>query len=147
VTVTLDLQTLKGAGGEADFDLVGPITAETARFVACDASVSRIVLNAKSEPLDVGRRTPVVPAPLRRAVVTRDRHCRFPGCDRPHAWCDAHHIVHWADGGATSLANLILLCRRYHRLIHGGGFRVFVNEGSPEFRRPDESILHGLPAP
>ena len=59
-----------------------------------------------------------MPAPMRRALVARDRGYRFPGCDRPEQWCDAHHIVHWANGGATSVDNLVLLCRRHHRLAH-----------------------------
>jgi hypothetical protein len=58
------------------------------------------------------------PGDLRRAVLARDRTCRFPGCDRPHAWCNAHHVVHRADGGVTSLSKLVLLCRRHHRLVH-----------------------------
>jgi len=53
---------------------------------------------------------------MRRGVIVRDRSCRFPGCDRPHTWCDAHHVVHWADGGPTAASNLLLLCRRHHRL-------------------------------
>ena len=92
----------------------------TARRLACDASVMRVVLSERSEPLDVGRRSKVVPPSMRRAVIVRDRRCRFPGCDRPHTWCDAHHIVHWADGGSTALSNLILLCRQHHRAIHAG---------------------------
>jgi hypothetical protein len=102
----------------------------------------RVVLSGRSEPLDVGRRTKVVPPSLRRAVIVRDRTCRFPGCDRPHTWCDAHHVVHWADGGPTGLPNLLLLCRPHHRLIHRpGGFRAEMHEGRPVFRRPDGSML------
>ncbi len=142
VTVTMDLEALSGRPGTAEFDLTGPIRGETARMIACDASVSRVITGTRSEPLDVGRRTSVVSPALRRAVVVRDRHCRFPGCDRPQAWCDAHHVQHWADGGPTALANLILLCRRHHRLVHErGGFRLEPIEGRPVFRRPDGSIL------
>src|SRR5207237_9722099 len=111
------------AGGRSEVVQVGPSDPGVARRWACDATVSRVVTMGKSEPLDIGRRTPTVPVPLRRAVVVRDRRCRFPGCDRPPPWCDAHHIVHWVDGGATALANLMLLCRRHHRLIpRPGGF-------------------------
>jgi hypothetical protein len=121
---------------------VGPVRSELARRLACDASLMRVVMNGRSEPLDVGRRTPVVSAAIRRAVIVRDRGCRFPGCDRPQAWCDAHHVVHWADGGPTSLANLLLLCRRHHGMVHrSGGFGLELLEGRPVFRRPDGSIL------
>jgi hypothetical protein len=142
VTVTVDLAALSGRSGTAELDLTGPIRGETARLLACDASVSRVITGPRSEPLDVGRRTPVVSAAMRRAVVVRDRRCRFPGCDRPHSWCDAHHVAHWADGGATALANLILLCRRHHRLLHErGGFHVEMSNGQPLFHRPDGTIL------
>jgi hypothetical protein len=126
----------------AELDRAGPASVDAARRLACDASVTRVVLGAPSEPLDVGRRTAVVPVALRRAVVVRDRRCRFPGCDRPHDWCDAHHVVHWADGGPTALANLLLLCRRHHRLIHArGGFRLSLEDGRPVFRRPDGTLI------
>jgi hypothetical protein len=108
----------------------------------------RVVLSARSEPLDVGRRTSVVPPSLRRAVVVRDGGCRFPGCDRPPPWCDAHHVDHWADGGATSLADLLLLCRRHHRLVHRpGGFGLRLVGGLPVFRRSDGSVLEGRGPP
>jgi hypothetical protein len=104
--------------------------------------VRRVVLGPGSEPLDVGRRTSVVPAAMRRAVIVRDHHCRFPGCDRPQAWCDAHHVVHWADGGPTAVHNLLLVCRRHHRMVHApGGFGLTLEDGSPVFRRPDGSVL------
>lgn len=141
VTVTVDLAALEGrAGTVCEFDDVGPISPETARRWACDASLSRVITRGNSEPLDVGRRTSVVPAALRRAVGVRDRHCRFPGCDRPPGWCDAHHVRHWADGGETALPNLTLLCRPHHRLVHRG-FRVDVADGKPVFFRPDGSPL------
>ena len=144
VTVTVDLQTLEGRlptpGSGAELEDVGPISSEAARRLACDASVSRVITKGASEPLDVGRRTQVVPAGIRRAVVVRDRGCRFPGCDRPQGWTDAHHVVHWAHGGDTALSNLVLLCRRHHRLVHHG-FGLEMANGRPRFFRPDGTVL------
>ncbi|HZD16670.1 MAG TPA: DUF222 domain-containing protein [Actinomycetota bacterium] len=110
VTVTVDLETLAGrVGRRCELDEAGVITPEAARRLACDASVARVITAGRSEPLDVGRRTPVVSPALRRALVVRDGGCRFPGRERPQAWCDAHHVRHWADGGPTALSNLVLL--------------------------------------
>jgi hypothetical protein len=126
----------------AEFDHTGPVAAATVRQLACDAAVMRVVMDGRSQPLDVGRRTPVIPPPMRRAVIVRDRTCRFPDCERPHAWCDAHHVVHRADGGPTSASNLLLLCRRHHRMMHRSGvFGVELVDGVPVFRRPDGSVL------
>ena len=116
----------------------------TASRLCCDAAISRIVLAADSHPLDIGRTTRTVPDPMRRAVITRDRHCRFPGCRRPSRWCDAHHIVRWSNGGPTSVDNLILLCRHHHTLVH----TQFGLEGSgrdPKFTRPDGTPLPNSP--
>lgn len=144
MTVTVGVEALRELRASAELDHVGPVQPEMAKRLACDASILRIVMAGPSEPLDVGRRTPVVSPALRRAVIARDRCCRFPGCDRPATWCDAHHVVHWADGGATSLGNLVLLCRRHHRMLHErGGFRLDVEDGRAVFRRPDGSILEG----
>jgi hypothetical protein len=143
ITLTVSAEALAGGGGVRETDHVGPIPIGTARRLACDASVMRVVLSERSEPLDVGRRSKVVPPSLRRAVIVRDRRCRFPGCDRPHTWCDAHHVVHWADGGPTALSNLILLCRQHHRAIHAGRARLDMDDGLPVFRRPDGSRLGG----
>ena len=76
---------------------------------------------APTQPLEVGRATRVVSAAQRAALAVRDGGCRFPGCDRPPAWCEAHHLRHWLHGGATDLANLVLLCRAHHRAVHEGG--------------------------
>ncbi len=95
-----------------------PVPAETARRIACDCSLTPIV---DGEPYETSR---VVPGAMRRALAARDKHCRFPGCDLPPAWTDAHHIQHWADGGPTKLFNLILMCRRHHRLLHEGRWRL-----------------------
>jgi hypothetical protein len=149
VTVMVDVDGLRGEPvTTSELDHVGPVSPEAARRLACDASLMRVVMAGRSEPLDVGRRTPVVPSAMRRAVIVRDRHCRFPGCDRPHTWCDAHHVVHWADGGPTAAKNLLLLCRKHHRKTHErGGFRVELHEGRAVFRRPDGSVLEDRAPP
>lgn len=141
ITVTMDIEALqRRAGRRCELDDAGHITTEAARRLACDASVSRVIMRGATEPLEVGRRTPVVPAPLRRAVVVRDRTCRFPGCGRPQSWCDAHHVRHWADGGETALGNLLLLCRPHHRMVHFG-FGIKMVQGEPVFFRPDGTVL------
>ena len=144
VTVTVGLAALEARRGAGDLRDTGVVMAEDARRIACDAMVTRVVTRGRSEPLDVGRQTPVVPTALRPAVGVRDRGCRFPGCDRADGWCDAHHVIHWADGGPTSLANLVLLCRRHHRLVHER-FGLRMLDGRPVFTRPDGSILMARP--
>jgi hypothetical protein len=119
INVHADVEALQGHGGglhETDDGVV--LDTESVRQLACDASVSRVVFGPDSEVLDVGRKTRVIPAGLRRAVVARDRHCIAPGCGRPSRWCDVHHIVSWADGGETVIGNLCLLCRYHHTLLH-----------------------------
>jgi Domain of unknown function (DUF222)/HNH endonuclease len=111
-------------GGEGGCELAdGPsLAAETARRLACDAGLVRLT-ERDGETLSVGRKTRAVPPALRRALRARDRGCRFPGCEN-HRFVDAHHVRHWADGGETGLDNLVLLCRRHHRLVHEGGYSV-----------------------
>jgi hypothetical protein len=79
---------------------------------------------APTQPLEVGRATRVVAPAQRTALTVRDGGCRFPGCDRPVAWCDAHHLRHWLHGGPTDLGNLVLLCRGHHHAVHEGGWRL-----------------------
>ena len=85
VTVTVSLEALRDLEGSAELDHAGPLTVEVAPRLACGASIVRAVRAGASEPLDLGRMTPVPSAAQRRAVILRDRHCRFPGCDRPPA--------------------------------------------------------------
>ena len=121
LSVHVDLAALDGqAGGLHETEEGVVLEVETVRQIACDASVSRIVFGAGSEVLDVGRKSRVVPAGMRRAVVARDRHCVAPRCRRSARWCDVHHIISWADGGETAVANLCLLCRYHHTLLHLG---------------------------
>jgi hypothetical protein len=100
----------------------GPhVTAETSRRIGCDCSVVGIKEDENGEPLAIGRRSRSIPPPMRRALGVRDGGCRFPGCTNTR-FVDGHHIRHWADGGETSLDNLVLLCRHHHHLVHEGGF-------------------------
>ncbi len=102
VLVLTDLDALQGHGGGVHETANGQVlTPSQVRWYACDCTVSRIILGPDSEPLDIGRATRIIPPAMRRALIARDRHCQHPGCDRDHRWCDAHHIQHWADGGAT----------------------------------------------
>lgn len=116
LVLTLTPADLAG-DGLVDLD-TGPISAETARRLTCDCSLTPVALNGDGKVVAVGRRTRLVPPVLRRAVAQRDGGCTHPGCDIPACWCDAHHIRHWAQGGATTAGNLKLLCRRHHRLEH-----------------------------
>jgi len=121
-------------------------TAETSRRMACDASLVRLVKDPKGEPLSIGRKSRTIPPPMRRALIARDKGCRFPGCTHTR-FVDGHHIEHWANGGETSLGNLVLLCRHHHRLVHEGGFtctRRF--RGNVEFRDPEGVLLSNEPA-
>lgn len=119
VTVHVDLDAVAGKPGGLHETTGGQVVdVESIRQLACDSSLARIVFDPESEIIDIGRKTRVISPALRRAVVARDRHCVYSGCDRDATWCDLHHIVHWADGGETVLANLCLLCRYHHTLIH-----------------------------
>ncbi|HEV7727472.1 MAG TPA: DUF222 domain-containing protein, partial [Modestobacter sp.] len=110
--------------GAASTGFGATISAARARWAACDATVSRMVLGPEGLPLDVGREKRVVPPHIRRAVERRDRHCVFAGCGAPTHWCDVHHLLEWVrDQGETSLENSALLCERHHTKVHHG-FRV-----------------------
>jgi hypothetical protein len=109
------------AAAETGFGTV--ISAARARWVACDADITRIVLGPDGEPLDVGRTQRLVPPAIRKAVELRDGHCVFAGCDAPHWWSEVHHVVEWMYGGRTNLDNSALLCERHHTQVHHG-FRV-----------------------
>jgi hypothetical protein len=96
--------------------------------MSCDCSVVHWHEKENGEPLSIGRKSRTIPPALRRALQRRDGGCRFPGCSCKR-FVDAHHIRHWADGGETSMDNLVLLCRKHHRLVHEGGFGVHTEVG------------------
>jgi hypothetical protein len=120
------------------------VSAQTSQRLLCDASVVVMQHSADGPVLDVGRRTRTVPAAIRRAVESRDLNCMFPGCTSRR--CDAHHLHPWALGGATSLTQLTRLCRRHHRAVHEGGFRVVRRaDGQLDWFRPDGRRLQIAP--
>ncbi|HVQ19063.1 MAG TPA: DUF222 domain-containing protein [Actinomycetes bacterium] len=104
------------------------ITPQAAQRIACDAEIGRVVLDADSIPVDIGYRQRLFTPHQRRALALRDAGCRFPGCNRPPIYTDAHHLVHWAEGGPTNLDNGILLCRHHHRHVHETGWRIELND-------------------
>jgi hypothetical protein len=136
-----DLVTPDPCLGAATTSLGSAISAARARMLACDGNVTRIVIGPDSVPLDVGRTQRVVPPHLRRAVELRDKTCVFTGCEAPAWWCDVHHLLHWADGGETSLENSALLCERHHTKVHHG-FRIERDDdGRWRTWRPDGSEI------
>jgi hypothetical protein len=103
ITAITDLPALKGLAGGIHETLDGDIiTIGTLQQLVCDCSITRIILDANSEVLDVGRKTRVWSPAQRRAIIARDRHCQAEGCDRDPRWCDIHHTDHWAHQGETN---------------------------------------------
>lgn len=144
VVVTIDQHALAAQIGTGLLDTGQTMSASAVRRLACDAVVTTILRDRTSHPLDVGRTHRLFTAALRRALVLRDRGCAFPGCSRPPSWCDGHHIIHWADGGPTSLDNGVLLCGHHHRQIHADehtdGWSIqAVPGGRPVFIHPPTS--------
>ncbi|MBB5976851.1 HNH endonuclease signature motif containing protein [Kribbella solani] len=137
ITVTIDLDDLRSATANATGQTAygDELSATTIRRLACDANVIPLVLGSNSEPLDVGRRERLVTKSIRRALNARDRGCVV--CAAPPLRCDAHHLISWLDGGATTVDNLALLCRRHHVDLHAGRWHVTITNGIPNVTRPN----------
>jgi hypothetical protein len=134
------------APGQSVFEEGARVSAETSQRFACDAS--RVVMehDADGRFVDIGAKTRTIPPALRRALLYRDRTCHFPGC--MGRFCQGHHIWHWAQGGPTTLSNLVLLCRRHHRAVHEEGYQVDREpDGELRFRRPDGRVIPDVPPP
>lgn len=146
VVVHVAAETLRsGVPGCCEIEDGPSIAAETARRFSCDASIAAIIEDGDGKPLDAGRRTRNISAPLRRLLTARDKGCRFPGCANSR-YVDMHHIKHWANGGETKPSNLVSLCRFHHRAVHEGGFDVrILDDGALRFLRPDGSPVVGEP--
>ena len=148
IQVTSTVETLLGLAGAPAADMEHssvPISATTVERLACDSSIARILLDSESMVIDVGRSKRVVSEPARRALTTRDGHCRWPGCERPASWSAAHHVVHWIHGGTTDLDNLILLCHRHHRMAHEGNWQIVRGDDGQMLTIPP-TVTFGPPA-
>jgi hypothetical protein len=127
IQVTSSIETLLGLAGApaADMELASlPISAKTVERLACDCSITRILLGSDSMVIDVGRAKRTISGPARKALNARDRGCTWPCCERSASWCDGHHIEHWAHGGTNEPDNLTLLCYRHHWMVHEGNWQI-----------------------
>jgi hypothetical protein len=132
VTIHVDHSALAGNEGRSALPI------ESARKLCCDSHAVVLTENDSGEPLNIGRKSRIIPTGLSRAVRARDRHtCTFPGCNNQR-YLHCHHILHWSQGGETSLDNLMLLCTKHHTLVHEGGFTIDKDfNDNWYFKRPD----------
>jgi hypothetical protein len=145
VVVHIDQHLLNGNvndnNGQCELEDGAALAIETARRLACDSSLVGLVEDAAGHPLTVGRKTRAIPQAIRRALKARDGGCRFPGCTHTR-FTEGHHVEHWANGGETSLSNLVTLCHFHHHLVHESGYRVrATGTGDFAFARPDGTAL------
>jgi hypothetical protein len=165
--ILADADTLTGrrataTSGEPTMDPVceivghGPIPADTARRLLCDADTSvATTRRSHSEALDVGFRHRLATPAQRRALIVEARGtCQFPGCDAPHTWCQVHHLTPYDPvrrTGPTDLCNLAYLCHTHHHAVHEGGYHLARGPNGLHAHRPDgtpiDIPLHHRPPP
>lgn len=145
LTVTIDLEDLKTATGTGTLASGATLSAAAVRRVACDAGVIPMILGTNSEPLDVGTEHRFVTRAIRQALNARDRGCVI--CSAPPTISEAHHIIHWSNGGPTNLTNLALLCKAHHIEVHQGHWNLTFHNGHPQHTRPDWSTPPSSPDP
>lgn len=153
VVVHIPLRTLYDGLGPASYHDGTRISPGLARRWACDAKIIPTVLGSASAVLDLGRAARLFTGARRRAIVLRDHGCTFPGCDRPAAWCQVHHILGWWHGGRTDRTNGALACDVHHDVLHKGDWKVVLAaDGIPEYipppwvdpeQRPRRNTRHG----
>ncbi|MFD2418956.1 HNH endonuclease signature motif containing protein [Amycolatopsis pigmentata] len=151
--VSVTLEELKSGIGHGLLDGYWNLSAAQIRRIACDAAVVPVVLGSKSEILDIGRATRIVPRAIRRALIRRDKGCSFPSCAKKAKWCQAHHILEWFSGGPTALENLALVCHYHHQVLHHSDWQVRMIQGFPVYippsyvdpkQRPRRNTLHTM---
>ena len=139
VVVHVDAAALQDKGGKSDLPV------ESVRRIACDADLVAVTRDAKGNLLNLGRKHRVVSPQLKRALLARDKCCTYPSCSHEQ-FLEAHHVMHWADGGETSLDNTTMICSRHHRLLHEGGFTIHKNfAGEWYFRTAEGKVLPEAP--
>jgi len=133
IVVTIDEHKLRNELGEATLDTGWSISASEARRLACNAGIFPMVLSGASTVLDLGMSERLFDRYQRLALAHRDGGCVFPRCERPPAWCEAHHCRAWSRAGATNRDNGALLCSFHHHLIHQGDWQIRIgSDGIPE---------------
>ena len=137
-TVVVDWTTLTGEQwGRMDGEYTGSLHRTDVERMLCDCTVSRVVTGEYGLPLDVGRSRRTIPPQIDRARRVRDNGCRYPGCTRPHGWTQAHHVIHWKDGGRTALINIVSLCDHHHHVVHQPGWTATFDGHVFAVFRPD----------
>jgi hypothetical protein len=137
-SIVIDWTTLTGQEwGRLDGEYTGTLHPGDVERLLCDCTISRVVTGPDGLPLDVGRSRRTIPPQLDRARAVRDHGCRYPGCTRPHGWTQAHHVIHWKDGGHTVLINLISLCDHHHHVVHLPGWTAKFDGHTFAVFRPD----------
>jgi hypothetical protein len=147
VVVHADLSFLAGGGGGAELDVLGPVSREVARRIACDAKVLVSADGPAGQSLNLGRARRDPSDAQRIEIRRRDKGCRFPGCSHTE-FTDVHHVLHWTNGGATDLCNLVELCDQHHRYVHEMGWRIS-GDANVEltFRSPTGRLSTSTPSP
>ena len=137
--------------GRMDGGFMGPIEPDEIAALLCDCGISRVVTGPSGAPIDVGRSSRPFTTAIRRAIIARDQRCRWPGCEKPPGWCEAHHVEYWERGGESSVANGVLLCSRHHHFLHQpvgdgpGNWQITWDQQHLRAYRPDGSELHPDP--
>ena len=133
--VMADYDAVAGRLGNPRLENGTPLPAGVLRRLACDAQILPGIFTGSSIPLDLGRARRTASGSQRAALVARDKHCI--GCGAKASWCQAHHIIHWQDGGPTDLDNMCLLCSRCHHKVHDQDWTVHKSPaGKYTLRRP-----------
>lgn len=147
VVVHVGVEDLVGQRGAAVLEEGAPVAIEVARRLACDARLE-VVAEGPAGPVGIGRAGRAVPVWLSHHLRHRDGGCCFPGCGR-RRHLQAHHVLHWAQGGPTDASNLVLVCGRHHKLVHEHGWSITGTPGQADlaFVRPDGRAFRGGPPP
>jgi hypothetical protein len=147
VVVHADLTYLAGGPGQAELDVLGPLAPEVVRRLACDAKIILSADNEKGHSIQQGG-VSRNPSPAQRIEIRRrDKGCRWPGCTYTE-FTDVHHVVHWLNGGPTSIPNLVTLCDQHHRAVHELGWKMSGDaNGLLSFRSPTGRITSSMPSP